>query len=103
MSGVNNYILNLTDHALGAGTNILIEGATTATAWSGVTHNLPTSTRQAINLNRSSAGTNPSYVQFVIGGSAAALALPTGQPWSQFRTAPTWSFRKPPTLAELPR
>jgi autotransporter-associated beta strand protein len=73
MSGVNNYIFNLTDHALGAGVYGLIEGATTSTAWSGVTHNLPTGTRQGIVLNRASAGANPSYVRLTVTGSAASL------------------------------
>ncbi len=73
MSGVNNYIFYLIDHALGAGVYSLIEGATTSTAWSGVTHNLPPGTRQGIVLNRSSAGANPSYVRLTITGSAASL------------------------------
>ena len=73
MSGVNNYIFNLTDHALGAGTYNLIEGATTSTAWSGVTHNLPGNTRQGFNLFRASAGANPSYVRLTVTGSAASL------------------------------
>lgn len=73
MSGVNNYVFNLTDHALGAGVYNLIEGATTSTAWSGVTHNLPGNTRQTIVLNRASAGANPSFVRLTVTGSASSL------------------------------
>jgi len=74
MSGAQNYIFNLTDGTLGAGTYGLIEGAT-ASSVSGVSFksNLPGNTRQAFNLYRASAGANPSYVRLDVTGTAASL------------------------------
>jgi autotransporter-associated beta strand protein len=74
MSGAQNYVFYLTDYALGAGTYNLIEGATGSSA-TGVSllSNLPGNTRQGINLYRSSAGANPSYVRLDVTGSATAL------------------------------
>ena len=73
MSGVNNYIFYPINGFYGAGTYDLIEGATTSTAWSGVTQNLPTNTRQTFNLFRASAGSNPSYVRLTVTGNAGSL------------------------------
>jgi autotransporter-associated beta strand protein len=73
MSGVQTYNFNLVNNALGAGYYSLIEGATGLTAWSGVTDNLPTGTRQAIAVIRPAAGSNPSYVRLAVTGSAASL------------------------------
>jgi len=73
MSGVNNYIFYPINGFYGAGTYDLIDGATTSTAWSGVTQNLPTNTRQTFNLFRASAGSNPSYVRLTVTGNAGSL------------------------------
>ncbi len=73
MSGVNNYIFFPINGFYGAGTYDLIDGATTSTAWSGVTHNLPTNTRQTFNLFHASAGSNPSYVRLTVTGNAGSL------------------------------
>ena len=73
MSGGQNYVFNLADGFLGAGTYWLIEGATNSTAWSGVTHNLPAGSRQSFALQRPAAGSNPSYVRLVVTGNAASL------------------------------
>ncbi len=73
MSGANNYVFNLTENTLGAGVYNLIDGATTSSAWSSVTHNLPGNTRQGIVLNRSAAGANPAYVRLTITGGASSL------------------------------
>jgi autotransporter-associated beta strand protein len=58
----------------GAGTYDLIDGATTSTAWSGVTQNLPANTRQTFNLFSAAPGSNPSYVRLTVTGSAGSLA-----------------------------
>ena len=73
MSGVNNYIFYPINGFYGAGTYDLIDGATTSTAWSGVTQNLPTNTRQTFNLFCASAGSNPSYVRLTVTGNAGSL------------------------------
>ena len=73
MSGVNNYIFYPINGFYGAGTYDLIDGATTSTAWSGVTQNLPSNTRQAFNLFRAAAGSNPSYVRLTVTGNSASL------------------------------
>jgi autotransporter-associated beta strand protein len=73
MSGVQNYAFTLTENTLGAGTYGLIEGATDSAAWSDVTHNLPSGTRQSFLVHRSAAGGNPSYVRLSVTGSAASL------------------------------
>jgi len=73
MSGVNNYIFYPINGFYGAGTYDLIDGATTSTAWSGVTTNLPANTRQTFNLFRASAGSNPSYVRLTVTGNAGSL------------------------------
>jgi len=73
MSGVQAYNFNLVNNALGAGYYSLIEGATGSTAWSGVTDNLPTGTRQTFAVIRPAAGSNPSYVRLAVTGSAASL------------------------------
>jgi autotransporter-associated beta strand protein len=74
MSGVQNFVFYLTELALGTGTYKLIEGATGSSA-TGVSlaSNLPGNTRQSLNLYRSSAGANPSYVRLDVSGSAASL------------------------------
>ena len=73
MSGVNNYIFYPINGYYGAGTYDLIDGATTSTAWSGVTQNLPANTRQTFNLYSSAAGSNPSYVRLNVTGNASSL------------------------------
>jgi autotransporter-associated beta strand protein len=73
MSGVNNYIFYPINGFYGAGTYDLIDGATTSTAWSGVTQNLPANTRQSFNLFRATAGSNPSYVRLTVTGNAGSL------------------------------
>jgi len=73
MSGVNNYIFYPINGFYGAGTYDLIDGATTSTAWSGVTQNLPANTRQTFNLFRAAAGSNPSYVRLAVTGNAGSL------------------------------
>jgi len=74
MSGVNNYIFYPINGVYGAGTYDLIDGATTSTAWSGVTQNLPANTRQTFNLFSAAPGSNPSYVRLTVTGSAGSLA-----------------------------
>jgi autotransporter-associated beta strand protein len=90
MSGAQNYIFNLTDGTLGAGTYGLIEGATASSA-SGVSFksNLPGNTRQAFNLYRASAGANPSYVRLDVTGTAASLLWlgTNGSAWDLGMTA----------------
>ena len=74
MSLAQNYIFNLTDGTLGAGTYSLIEGANNSTAWASAAHNLPTtSSRQTFSLTRPAAGSNPSYTRLVVTGTAASL------------------------------
>ena len=73
MSGLQTYNFNLVNHALGAGTYSLIEGATGSSAWSGVANNLPTGTRQTFAVFRPAAGSNPSYVRLSVTGSASSL------------------------------
>ena len=73
MSGVNNYIFYPINGYYGAGTYDLIDGATTSTAWSSVTQNFPTSTRQTFNLYSSAAGSNPSYVRLAVTGNSSSL------------------------------
>jgi len=73
MSGVNNYIFYPINGFYGAGTYDLIDGATTSTAWSGVTTNLPANTLQTFNLFRANAGSNPSYVRLTVTGNAGSL------------------------------
>jgi len=73
MSGVNNYIFYPINGAYGAGTYDLIDGATSSTAWSGVTQNLPANTRQTFNLFRAAAGSNPSYIRLTVTGNACSL------------------------------
>jgi autotransporter-associated beta strand protein len=74
MSGAQNYVFYLTELALGTGTYTLIDGATGSSA-TGVSllSNLPGNTRQGINLYRSSAGANPSYVRLDVTGTASSL------------------------------
>jgi autotransporter-associated beta strand protein len=88
MSGVQNYLFNLTDGFLGAGTYWLIEGATSSTAWSGVTHNLPAGSRQTFSLERPAAGSDPSYVRLVVNGGAASLVWrgTNGSAWDSATT-----------------
>ena len=73
MSGVNNYIFHPINGVYGAGTYDLIDGATTSTAWSGVTQNLPANTRQTFNLFSAAPGSNPSYVRLTVTGNAGSL------------------------------
>jgi len=89
MSGANNYVFNLTDGALGAGTYNLITGATNSTAWSSVTHNLPSGTRQAFALNRTSAGANPAYTYLTVSGSPAAALIWQGTNGSAWDSSTT--------------
>jgi autotransporter-associated beta strand protein len=88
MSGVQNYLFNLTDGFLGAGTYSLIEGATNSTAWSGVTHNLPAGSRQTFALQRPAAGSIPSYVRLIVTGDAASLVWrgTNGNAWDSATT-----------------
>jgi autotransporter-associated beta strand protein len=88
MSGVNNYIFYPINGYYGAGTYDLIDGATTSTAWSGVTDNLPGNTRQTFNLFRAVAGSNPSYVRLSVTGSASSLVWQgtNGNNWDNVTT-----------------
>ena len=89
MSGANNYVFNLTDGALGAGTYFLITGATNLTAWSSVTHNLPSGTRQTFGLNRTAAGANPAYTYLTVSGSPAATLIWQGTNGSAWDSSTT--------------
>ena len=89
MSGANNYVFNLTDGALGAGTYFLITGATNSTAWSSVTHNLPSGTRQTFGLNRTAAGANPAYTYLTVSGSPAATLIWQGTNGSAWDSSTT--------------
>ena len=88
MSGVQNYVFHLTDGELGPGDYSLIEGATNSTAWSGVTHNLPPSARQAFEMQRPPAGSNPSFARLVVTGHAATLVWrgTNGSTWDSTTT-----------------
>jgi autotransporter-associated beta strand protein len=88
MSGVNNYIFYPINGVYGAGTYDLIDGATTSTAWSGVTTNLPANTRQTFNLFRAAAGSNPSYVRLTVTGNASSLVWQgtNGNNWDNVTT-----------------
>lgn len=74
MSGPQTFNFTLSSNALGAGTYNLISGATNSIQ-TGVsfTHNLPGSTRQNISFNVAPAGSNPSYLQLAVSGSASSL------------------------------
>ncbi len=89
LSGVLNCLFTLTENALGAGTYGLIEGATDSSAWSGVTHNLPSGTRQSFLVYRAAAGSNPSYVRLAVTGDAASLVWSgtNGSTWDLNTTA----------------
>ena len=89
MSGANTYVFNLTDGALGAGTYNLITGATNSTAWSSVTHNLPSGTRQTFGLNRTAAGANPAYTYLTVSGSPAATLIWQGTNGSAWDSSTT--------------
>jgi len=89
MSGANNYIFNLTDGALGAGTYNLITGATNSTAWSSVTHNLPSGTRQTFALNHTAAGANPAYTYLTVSGSPTAALIWQGTNGSAWDSSTT--------------
>jgi len=69
MSGLQTYNFNLVNNALGAGTYILIGGASVSTA-NGVSFasNLPANTRQTFSLQSPSSG-----VQLVVAGNAGSL------------------------------
>src|SRR5581483_10185544 len=70
---------------LTSGTYDLITGATNSTASNvGLTHNLPTDTRQTFTLSRASAGSNPSYVRLTVIGNTAALV------WTGTNNGGTW-------------
>ena len=91
MSGVNNYIFYPINGFYGAGTYDLIDGATTSTAWSGVTKNIPANTRQIFNLFSSAAGSNPSYVRLSVTGNSSSLVWQgtNGNNWDSATT--NWS------------
>jgi autotransporter-associated beta strand protein len=90
LAGVQQFNFNLTDGMLGAGTYNLIANAVNSTA-SGVTlaHNLPSTTRQIFLLQRPAAGSNPSYIQLAVTGTAGALVWSgtNGNIWDLATTA----------------
>ena len=74
MSNPQNFVFNLVNNALGAGTYVLITGGTnTSAAGVAFNSNLPGSTRQTFALQRPTSGNGQCYVQLAVGGSAAAL------------------------------
>ena len=74
MGNPQNYIFNLTDHALGAGTYILIDGgANTSASGVGFASNLPGGTRQTLAFQRPANNNGQCYVQLSVAGSASSL------------------------------
>jgi autotransporter-associated beta strand protein len=108
LSGSVNFIINLTNGVLGAGTyNLINGGATLGVNGLSMVLDLPIPaggvTRQTFAMIRPASGTNPGYIHLVVTNSAGALTWSgtSGATWDLDTTSGNWSGGTTSTFYDL--
>lgn len=98
LNGTQHFQFLLLQGTLDAGTYDLITATNSSVSNVGLTHNLPTHSRQTFALARSAAGSNPSKVWLTVTGNPATLTW-TGASTANWDTAAAnWTGASPNTF-----